>query len=279
MATLSKLLRLFQPVQAPTPPAASEDLLMGSENEKAITRRLHTGQERLDSCRFRTSAQALGKPSNNMNHIHYPIMKLLKFSALVAAVAVTAATVSSVHAKPEIGKPAPEFTLNDTSGKKHSLSDFRGKIVVLEWINHGCPFVVKHYATGNMQRLQETYTGKGVVWLSICSSAPGKEGHMSPNEAAKKSKEVGSKATAYLLDEDGTVGRLYEAKRTPEMFIINQEGILVYMGAIDDKPSADKKTVEGAKNFVAAALDELLAGKPVSTPQTTAYGCSVKYAK
>lgn len=201
----------------------------------------------------------------------------MKRHQILAAVTAAIFTVGALHAAPAIGQPAPNFTLKDTSGQEHSLSDFKGKTVVLEWTNHGCPFVVKHYATNNMQRLQAEATGDGVVWLKICSSAPGTQGHMSAEDAAAKSQEVDSKATAYLIDEDGAVGRLYNAKRTPEMFIIDKEGTLVYMGAIDDKSSADHGTVEGAKNFVAAALEEVMAGKPVSNPQTTAYGCSVKY--
>lgn len=187
------------------------------------------------------------------------------------------ALAGAAFAQPEIGKPAPEFTLTDTNGKTHSLADFKGKVVVLEWINHGCPFVVKHYSSGNMQKLQTDATGKDVVWLSICSSAAGKQGHMTAEAANKKSAEVGAKATAYLLDEDGTVGKLYGAKRTPEMYVINKEGILVYKGAIDDKSSADAADIATAKNHVTAAIDEVLGEKPVTTASTTAYGCSVKY--
>lgn len=197
-------------------------------------------------------------------------MKSILFTSLLVATAA--------FAQPEIGQPAPAFTLKDCAGKEHSLSDFKGKVVVLEWVNHGCPFVVKHYGSGNMQKLQADATGKGVVWLSICSSAPDKQGHMSAEDAAKKCGDVGSKATAYLLDEDGKVGQAYAAKRTPEMFVINEEGILVYKGAIDDKPSADAGDIPGAKNYVVAALEEVLADKPVSTATTAAYGCSVKYA-
>ena len=200
----------------------------------------------------------------------------MKKSLLTAIIALALAPLA-LNAAPEIGKPAPEFKLTDTAGKEHSLSDFKGKVVVLEWINHGCPFVVKHYASGNMQALQEKYTGKDVVWLSICSSAPEAQGHMNAEAAAKKSEEVGSKATAYLLDESGTVGKAYNAKTTPEMFIIDSEGTLVYMGAIDDKPSTDKKDIEGANNFVVSALDQVLAGEDVETAQTKPYGCSVKY--
>lgn len=180
-------------------------------------------------------------------------------------------------AAPQIGSPAPEFTLTDSNGTSHKLSDFKGKFVVLEWLNHGCPFVQKHYDGGNMQGLQKEYTGKDVVWLSIVSSAPGKQGHMSPEETNKAKEEKGSAATAILLDEDGTVGQLYDAKVTPELYVINPEGTLIYMGAIDDKKSVDAADVAGAKNYVKQALDEAMAGKPVSEPTTTPYGCSVKY--
>jgi peroxiredoxin len=180
-------------------------------------------------------------------------------------------------AAPQIGQPAPEFTLTDSNGQSHNLSDFKGKFVVLEWLNHGCPFVKKHYDGGNMQGLQKEYTGKDVVWLSIASSAPGKQGHMSPEETNKAKEEKGSAATAILIDEDGTVGKLYDAKVTPELYVINPEGTLVYMGAIDDKKSVDAADVAGAKNYVKQALDEALAGNPVSEPATEAYGCSVKY--
>ena len=180
-------------------------------------------------------------------------------------------------AAPQVGQPAPEFTLTDSNGTSHNLSDFKGKFVVLEWLNHGCPFVQKHYDGGNMQGLQKEYTGKDVVWLSIVSSAPGKQGHMSPEETNKTKEEKGSAATAILIDEDGTVGKLYDAKVTPELYVINPEGVLVYMGAIDDKKSVDAADVAGAKNYVKQALDEAMAGQPVSEATTTAYGCSVKY--
>jgi len=152
---------------------------------------------------------------------------------ITTAIIASLAIASTALAAPEVGKPAPGFTLTDCAGNEHSLSDFAGKVVVLEWVNHGCPFVVKHYASGNMQKLQADAADKGVVWLSICSSAPGKQGHMSAADANAKCDEVGSKAAAYLLDEDGTVGQLYGARTTPEMCVINKEGILVYHGAID----------------------------------------------
>jgi len=196
---------------------------------------------------------------------------ILKF-ALASLIAA-----STAIAAPQVGQPAPEFTLNDSNGKSHKLSDFKGKFVVLEWLNHGCPFVQKHYDGGNMQGLQKEYTGKDVVWLSIVSSAPGKQGNMSPEETNKTKEEKGSAATAILIDADGTVGKLYDAKVTPELYVINPEGVLIYMGAIDDKKSVDAADIAGAKNYVKQALDEAMAGKPVSEPSTTAYGCSVKY--
>lgn len=176
-----------------------------------------------------------------------------------------------------VGKSAPDFTLTDTHGKKHSLSDYKGKFVVLEWINHDCPFVGKHYGSGNMQKLQKKYTKKGVIWLSINSSAPGKQGHCSPEKANKLTKEKDAAPTAVLLDPDGKVGKLYGAKTTPHMFIINPEGILIYNGAIDDKPSTNVADIAKAKNYVQTALDEALAGKKVTIRATQPYGCSVKY--
>lgn len=193
------------------------------------------------------------------------------------AIALLIALAVSAHA--EIGDPAPDFTLKSAAGKTVSLSDYKGRVVVLEWTNSGCPFVKKHYGSGNMQQLQKDAAGKGVVWLSICSSAPGKQGNLSADDAAKLCASNGSAAAAYLIDEDGKVGRAYGAKRTPEIYVINKDGALVYHGAIDDKKSPDPADIPGAKNFVAAALGEVLAGKPVGTPATEAYGCSIKYGE
>ncbi|OGV41163.1 MAG: alkyl hydroperoxide reductase [Lentisphaerae bacterium GWF2_57_35] len=176
-----------------------------------------------------------------------------------------------------IGQPAPDFALTDTMGQAHTLSGLKGKYVVLEWTNYDCPFVKKHYRTGNMQKLQKKYVEKGVVWLSINSSAPGKQGHYPPEQWNESIKEHSSASTAVLLDPDGKVGKLYGAKTTPHMFVINPEGVLVYKGAIDDKPSFDAETVKTATNYVELALDAAMAGKPVATPETQAYGCSVKY--
>lgn len=215
-----------------------------------------------------------------------------KALVLISAMAVAGALGGAVNAAPSTagqsqsaaaqtqavaGKPAPDFSLQDSKGKKHALSDYKGKLVVLEWVNYGCPFVKKHYESRNMQRLQKNYTGKGVIWLSVNSSANGKQGSMTPDEVNKALKEKGAAPTAYLFDADGTVGRAYGAKTTPHMFVIDQEGVLVYSGAIDDKVSTEISDVAGAKNYVAAALDEALAGKPISVASTKSYGCSVKY--
>jgi AhpC/TSA family len=179
--------------------------------------------------------------------------------------------------EPAIGSPAPTLTLTDTNGKQHNLADYKGKHVVLEWVNFGCPFVKKHYGSGNMQATQKKAVDKGVVWLSVCSSAEGKQGHM---DAADWNEEIADRklsSTAVLIDESGAAGKAYGAKTTPHMYIVNPAGILVYKGAIDDKPSTNKDDIPGARNHVLAALDESMAGKPVTTASTTPYGCSVKY--
>lgn len=200
----------------------------------------------------------------------------MKIRALILALLATTALCARA-AGPEVGQPAPDFTLKDGAGKSVSLADFKGKTVVLEWFNYGCPFVKKHYGSGSMQKLQQQATGDGVVWLSIASSAPGKQGYLAPGEAAAKQAELGMHSTALLLDPDGAVGHLYEARTTPDMFVINKDGVLVYKGAIDDQPTPDPASLAGAKNYVAAALTNLKAGQPVETAQTKSYGCSVKY--
>lgn len=190
--------------------------------------------------------------------------------------------LTSVSFAVETGSEAPNFTLPAASAKdkKVSLSDFRGKkIVVLEWLNHGCPFVKKHYGPGNMQALQKKYVDKGVVWFSIASSAPGKQGFVTDVEALSEKKDHQSNATEILLDPEGKVGKSFEAKTTPHMFVIDKKGIVVYQGAIDDRPDTDPVSIAGAKNYVTSALDETLAGKKVSHGTTKAYGCSVKYAE
>lgn len=178
---------------------------------------------------------------------------------------------------PAIGAAAPAFSLIDSNGKQHGLADFKGKHVVLEWLNHGCPYVKKHYESKNMQALQKDYTGKGVVWLSIISSAEGKQGHSTPAKANEDVTAMGASPTAVLLDPKGDVGRLYGAKTTPHMFVIDPAGNLIYKGAIDDKPTTDTDDIAGATNYVRQALDAALAGKAVATAQSKPYGCSVKY--
>lgn len=175
------------------------------------------------------------------------------------------------------GKDAPAFEAKDSTGKTHKLTDFKGKWVVLEWYNKDCPYVKKHYGSQNMQKLQKTYTGKGVQWLSVISSAKGKQGHLTPAEAVKNAKETNSSATAALIDESGAMGKEYGAKTTPHMFVINPQGKVVYAGGIDDNDSADSAVIAKSKNFVAVALDESLAGKAVTTSSARPYGCSVKY--
>lgn len=172
---------------------------------------------------------------------------------------------------------APGFTLMDSNGQKHSLSDYKGKLVVLEWFNPDCPFVKKHYNSGNMPNLQKQYTSKGVVWLSINSSAEGKQGSYTPQEFNQFVKDKGAAPTAVLLDADGKVGHLYGAQTTPHMFIIDPKGILIYQGAIDDTPSTDIADIKTAKNYVSAALDAAMSGKPVAVNTTKSYGCSIKY--
>jgi peroxiredoxin len=177
----------------------------------------------------------------------------------------------------KVDSPAPAFTLIDQNGTSHSLSDFKGKTVVLEWVNYECPFVRKHYDSGNMQRLQKEYTTRGVVWLSVSSSAPGKQGHYDADEIRKRLTTEKASPTAYLVDADGTVGKAYGAKTTPHMFVIDKEGVLAYMGAIDDIASTDVDDVAKAKNYVSASLEALMDGKKVAVKSSKPYGCSVKY--
>lgn len=178
-----------------------------------------------------------------------------------------------------VGETAPDFTGTDSNGKTHKLSDYRGKVVVLEWHNQGCPYTRKHYESGNMQKLQKEWTAKGVVWLTVISSAPGTQGYVTAAEENEYLKKMNATPTAALLDPTGAIGHLYEAKTTPHMYVINPGGKLVYEGGIDDKPTSDPADIAGATNWVQAALKEITAGKQVSTPVTRPYGCSVKYAK
>ncbi|HYD86503.1 MAG TPA: thioredoxin family protein [Vitreimonas sp.] len=176
------------------------------------------------------------------------------------------------------GAQAPNFSAPDANGQTRSLQEFRGRTVVLEWTNHGCPYVRKHYDSRNMQTLQQEATANGVVWLQIISSAPGEQGHLDGAGARARVQTDGAHPTATLLDPSGTIGRTYGAATTPHMYVINPQGVLVYQGAIDDRPSARPSSLEGANNYVRAALADLAAGRAVTTAQTTPYGCNVKYA-
>jgi peroxiredoxin len=211
-----------------------------------------------------------------------PIMRVKIYKDMVKTLFITcgllAATAGMSFAQTEVGKAAPNFSLPDTNGKTRSLTDLKGKYVVLEWYQPDCPFVRKHYRSGNMQALQKEYTSKGVVWLSIDSSAPGEQGNYPAEKLNEIAKQDGSARTALLLDPAGNVGRLYGAKTTPDMYIIDPNGILVYKGAIDNKRSTDLEDVKTATNYVKATLDAVMAGKTVSTTTTQPYGCSVKYA-
>jgi peroxiredoxin len=195
--------------------------------------------------------------------------------ALVASFVLTAH--DSAFASVKVGAKAPDFTLVDSNGKSVRLSSYAGKTVVLEWFNKGCPYVVKHYVSKNMQSLQKTYTDKGIVWLTIISSAPKKQGHETPEEANKTRAEWAIASTATLLDPKGEVGRTYGAKTTPHMYVVDPKGVLAYNGAIDSISSSDAADIPKSVNYVSGALDLVAAGKPVTTASTKPYGCSVKY--
>jgi peroxiredoxin len=178
----------------------------------------------------------------------------------------------------KVGAPAPAFTVGATTGKSVTLADLKGKLVVLEWTNHECPYVQKHYESGNMQALQKEATGQGVTWLTIISSSPGTQGHVTAPQADELTVKRSAGPTAVLLDPTGVVGQLYGATNTPHMYVIDKAGTLVYAGAIDDKPTTRRSDVQGAQNYVRAALQNVAAGQPVKTPVTRAYGCTVKYS-
>lgn len=198
-------------------------------------------------------------------------------SALAIVFVGGAPDVASTLPDLRVGKAAPDFRAGDSNGRLVSLSDFRGKTVVLEWSNPDCPTVKKHEESGNMQKTQAQAAAAGAVWLTINSSGEGQQGHMTPAEAKALTAGQPSRRTAYLLDPKGEVGRAYGAKATPHMYIVNPGGTLVYNGGIDDKPTTDPADIAGARNHVLAALGELKAGKPVSVPTSRAYGCNVKY--
>jgi peroxiredoxin len=207
---------------------------------------------------------------------------LTRRDLLIGAGALTGAATLVVasgraHAAATVGQPAPTFTALATNGSNVSLADHRGKIVVLEWTNHECPYVRKHYESGNMQALQKDAKAKDIVWLTVISSAPGEQGHVTAAQADGLTRSRQAVPTAVLLDPQGTVGRMYDAKVTPHMYVINAKGVLMYAGAIDDRPTTRRADVQTAQNYVRVALEAVMAGQPVKTPITRAYGCTVKY--
>jgi peroxiredoxin len=201
----------------------------------------------------------------------------MKTKLLTALLTLAASTALFAADSPAVGTTAPDFSLTDSKGKTQSVSQYKGKYVVLEWFNPQCPFVKKHYGSGNMQKLQEQYTSKDVVWLTINSSAPGTLGALTPEQAEEKMTEWKTHETALLLDSEGKAGRAYGAKNTPNMVVINPEGKIVYEGAIDNKATPNPADIPSSTNYVKVALDESLAGKPVTTSRTKPYGCAVEY--
>ena len=197
--------------------------------------------------------------------------------AVLATTALTFLLSAAAYAVAP-GAAAPDFKGTDSNGSTQSLSQYKGKYIVLEWHNNGCPYEQKHYLSGNMESLQKQWTGKGVVWLSIISSAPGTQGYVTASEENAYMKKMNAVPTATILDPKGVIGHLYSAKTTPHMFVIDPTGKLVYEGAIDDQPSPDPATLKGAHNYLNDALNQSMSGKPVATPSTRPYGCSVKYA-
>jgi peroxiredoxin len=176
-----------------------------------------------------------------------------------------------------VGEAAPDFTATDSNGKTHHLSDYKGKYVVLEWHNQGCPYTRKHYDSGNMQHLQKEWTARGVVWFTVISSAPGTQGYVTAGEENQYVRKIKASPTAVLLDPDGALGHLYAARTTPHMYIIDPRGTLIYNGAIDDHPTSDAADIASSRNYVSSALEAAMTGKPVTDPATRPYGCSVKY--
>ena len=201
---------------------------------------------------------------------------LTALATTTVAAGVTMASTPSA-ASVQTGVSAPEFTATDSKGAQRTLAGYRGKTVILEWTNHECPYTVKHYTTGNMQALQRAATDTGTIWLTVVSSRPGTQGFVEGLEADRLTDERNARPAAVLLDPKGDLGRLYGARTTPHMYIIDRNGMLVYMGAIDDQPSANPATVKRARNYVREALDAMAAGRPIAVASTRPYGCSVKY--
>ena len=210
-------------------------------------------------------------------------MKLTRRQTMIGAGAAAAFAlafmlpIESGQAVPRVGQAAPDFTATDTYGNTVHLSDFKGKTVVLEWTNHQCPFVRKHYGSGNMQAHQKAARAEGVVWLSIISSAPGMQGYVTAEQANELTKERGADPSKVILDPKGTIGHLYDARTTPDMYVIDAKGVLRYMGAIDDTPTADPADLETAHSYVTPAITAVLSGGTVDPAVTRPYGCSVKY--
>jgi len=204
-------------------------------------------------------------------------MKLSTLGPTLMALVLCA--VPPVLSAAKVGEAAPEFTGTASNGKTFHLSDYRGKFVVLEWHNNGCPFVGKQYNSGNMQRLQKQWTGQGVTWFTILSSAPGQQGYATATAENDYLAKMQAAPTAALLDPAGVIGHLYGAKTSPQMVVINPQGVVIYDGAIDNKPTTDLSDIPGATNYVSLALAQAMAGKPVETPATRPYGCSVKYGE
>ncbi len=203
---------------------------------------------------------------------------MMKIATSLFTAAMIALPLAVADASPQVGNPAPAFTGNSADGTTLNLADYKGKTVILEWTNKDCPYVRKHYGTENMQKLQtEAKNEHDVIWLSVISSAPGTQGYLEPDEALTEVAETKADPDHVILDPEGTIGRAYGAQVTPHMYIIDKDGTLRFMGGIDDKPSANWKTVEGAKNYVRTALTEMADGKSVTQPVTRAYGCTVKY--
>ena len=202
-------------------------------------------------------------------------MKPSTRSRIIAVLMIFAAPLFIAAAR--VGESAPDFTAAASNGKTFHLADYRGKYVVLEWHNNGCPYVGKHYHSGNMQRLQKQWTARGVVWFTIISSAPGTQGYVTASQENDYLAKMQAAPTAALLDPNGEIGHLYDAKTSPHMIVINPQGLLIYDGAIDNKPTTDLDDVAGATNYVTLALEQSMAGKQVATPTTRPYGCSVKY--
>jgi peroxiredoxin len=201
----------------------------------------------------------------------------LSIAALAALASALVLAPNSATAQAVVGSPAPAFTATDSHGQTHSLDQYRGKYVVLEWHNQGCPYTKKHYVSGNMQSLQKEWTAKGVAWFTVISSAPGEQGYVTDPQENAYLAQMHADPTAVLMDANGKLGHLYGAKTTPEMYVIDPNGRLIYEGAIDDRPTPDTSDIKGADNYLSDALTESMAGKPVLKSYTRPYGCSVKY--